>query len=55
MGPGYTDGLSNDGADVFQLYWEKENPKLPHPSSLTSATGGTCAATGGTCAASTCA
>ncbi|MET7541595.1 hypothetical protein [Streptomyces sp. NPDC005507] len=31
MGPGYTDGLSNDGADVFQLYWEKENPKLPPP------------------------
>lgn len=31
MGPGYIDGLSNDGADVFQLYWEKENPKLPPP------------------------
>ncbi|MFF2852806.1 DUF6461 domain-containing protein [Streptomyces sp. NPDC058001] len=31
MGPGYTDGLSDGGADVFQLYWEKENPKLPPP------------------------
>ncbi|GAA1286028.1 DUF6461 domain-containing protein [Streptomyces sp. NBC_01474] len=31
MGPGYTNGLSDDGADVFQLYWEQENPKLPPP------------------------
>ncbi|MDQ8704526.1 DUF6461 domain-containing protein [Streptomyces sp. LHD-70] len=31
MGPGYTDGLSDGGADVFQLYWEMENPKLPPP------------------------
>ncbi|MDI3384838.1 DUF6461 domain-containing protein [Streptomyces sp. B-S-A8] len=32
MGPGYTDGLSDGGAEVFQLYYEAENPKLPPPS-----------------------
>ena len=31
MGPGYTEGLSRDGAHVFQLYDEQENPKLPPP------------------------
>lgn len=31
MGPDYSDGLSRDGAHVFQLYYEKENPKLPPP------------------------
>ncbi|MDI3420582.1 DUF6461 domain-containing protein [Streptomyces luteolus] len=31
MGPGYTDGLSNGGVEVFQFYYETENPKLPPP------------------------
>lgn len=31
MGPGYTDGLSKNGAHVFQLYYEAENPKVPPP------------------------
>ncbi|MEU1711050.1 DUF6461 domain-containing protein [Streptomyces sp. NPDC005706] len=28
---GVPDGLSHDGAHVFRLYYEKENPKLPPP------------------------
>ncbi|MER7410998.1 MULTISPECIES: hypothetical protein [Streptomyces] len=31
MGPGYTEGLSDGGAHVFQLYYESRNPKLPPP------------------------
>ncbi|MEU5092270.1 DUF6461 domain-containing protein [Streptomyces sp. NPDC021356] len=31
MDLGISDGLSQDGAHVFRLYYEKENPKLPPP------------------------
>lgn len=30
-GPGYTDGLSDGGVHIYQLYYECDNPKLPPP------------------------
>jgi hypothetical protein len=31
LGPAYHDGTSRDGAHVFELYYEKQNPKVPPP------------------------
>ncbi|WP_405524428.1 hypothetical protein [Streptomyces canus] len=32
LGPAYHDGTSRDGVHVFELYHEKQNPKVPPPS-----------------------
>ncbi|MFG2732377.1 hypothetical protein [Streptomyces canus] len=29
LGPAYYDGTSRDGVHVFELYYEKQNPKVP--------------------------
>ncbi|EFL30344.1 conserved hypothetical protein [Streptomyces viridochromogenes DSM 40736] len=31
LGPAYHDGTSRDGVHVFELYYEKQNPKVPPP------------------------
>ncbi|WP_330358261.1 hypothetical protein [Streptomyces chartreusis] len=31
LGPAYHDGASRNGAHVFELYYEKQNPKVPPP------------------------
>ncbi|CCK31872.1 hypothetical protein BN159_7493 [Streptomyces davaonensis JCM 4913] len=31
LGPAYHDGTSRNGAHVFELYYEKQNPKVPPP------------------------
>ncbi|MFE2672884.1 hypothetical protein [Streptomyces hygroscopicus] len=31
LGPAYHDGTSQDGAHVFELYYEEQNPKVPPP------------------------